>query len=39
MTAEARPGVFSSWLILAGLFVICMAAWAGAGVILWLVYA
>jgi hypothetical protein len=39
MTAEARPGVFSSWLILAALFVICMAAWAGAGVILWLVYA
>jgi hypothetical protein len=38
LVAMTAP-VFTGWLWLAALFVICLAAWAGAGVILWLVYA
>jgi hypothetical protein len=30
--------VFTGWLWLAAFAVICLAAWAGAGVIIWLVY-
>jgi hypothetical protein len=38
VTATQKPGVFTGWLWLIALFVICLAAWAAAGVIIWLVY-
>lgn len=39
MNMTAKPGVFTGWLWFAAFAAVMVAAWAGAAVILWLVYA